>query len=181
MVRLTHQSKTTMDTCLQRAVNPKTLQAAVADLQTVDFWQGFRRFTLLGSIVLGCITLAWMSHSAVIFWSSTAIAGVFYAFWLICTHDAIHHTLFGWPVLEHTLARLISWPMLWPVGTYSELHRLHHGWNGMDLRDPERVQWTEQEYEQASPLIRWYVRHQWVVDIFILGGLGIIIKTLLDG
>lgn len=182
MVRLENEEQTVVtDPHVPPAIASRTLQASVADLQDINFWQGFRRFTLLGSIVLGCLTVAWMTHSAAIFWSSTVVAGIFYAFWLICTHDAIHHTLFGWPALEHTLARLISWPMLWPVGVYSELHRLHHGWNGLDLRDPERVQWSEQEYEQASPLTKWYVRHQWVIDIFILGGLGIIAKTLLDG
>jgi hypothetical protein len=38
------------------------------------------------------------------------------------------------------MPRLLSWPMLSPYGLYAELHRLHHGWNGIDLRDPERVQ-----------------------------------------
>ena len=162
-------------------LRPAVLQAAVADLQSVNVWSGLGRFVLLGVLVLGVIALAWTADTELSFWGWTAIAGVFYAFWLICTHDATHHTLLGWPRIEETLARLISWPMLWPVGTYSELHRLHHGWNGIDLRDPERIQWTEAEYQQASPLVRWYMGHQWLADVLLLGGLGIAIKTLVDG
>ena len=76
---------------------------------------------------------------------------------------------------------MISWPLLWPHGLYAELHRLHHGWNGINLRDPERVQWTYQEYQGASPFLQWYVRRQWIVDIFVLGGIGMIIKTVMAG
>ena len=179
MVSLTNQDRE--DACLRPKVSNQVLQETVADLRSVNFWTGLGRFVLIGFLVLGCITLAWTTHAEISFWGWTVVAGVFYAFWLICTHDAIHHTLLGWPIVEDTLSRIISWPMLWPVGVYSELHRLHHGWNGLDLRDPERVQWTEQEYQQASPLVRWYMRHQWVIDIFILGGLGIVVKTLMGG
>ena len=171
----------TMTDTLQTTVSNKTLQEAVADLQSVSFGQGFRRFSLLGSVVLSCLALAWTTSSDIVFWAWTVIAGVFYALWLMCTHDATHHTLLGWPALEETLARIISWPMLWPVGVYSELHRLHHGWNGLDLRDPERYQWSEPEYQQATPWLQWYIRHQWVINIFVLGGFGIIVKTLMDG
>lgn len=182
MVSLTNQEDNHMtDACLRPTVSNQVLQETVADLRSVNFWTGLGRFVLLGFFVLGCITLAWTTNAEISFWGWTAVAGVFYAFWLICTHDAIHHTLLGWPIVEETLARIISWPMLWPVGVYSELHRLHHGWNGLDLRDPERIQWTEQEYQQASPLVQWYMRHQWVIDIFVLGGLGIVVKTLMGG
>ena len=170
-----------MTDTLQTTVSNKTLQEAVADLQSVSFWQGFKRVSTLGSVVLSCLALAWTTNSDIGFWAWTVIAGVFYALWLMCTHDATHHTLLGWPALEETLARVISWPMLWPVGVYSELHRLHHGWNGLDLRDPERYQWSEPEYQQAAPWLQWYIRHQWVINIFILGGFGIIVKTLMDG
>jgi fatty acid desaturase len=79
------------------------------------------------------------------------------------------------------MSRLISYPVLWPYDTYAQLHRLHHAWNGIDLRDPERVQWTVSEYQQAPPWQQWYVRHQWSIDIFILGGLGLIAKTIRNG
>ncbi len=180
MVRLTNQETETM-ACSQPTVAHNTLQNAVADLKSVNFWAGFGRFTALGFVMIGFVALAWAAPNEISFWGWTIASGVVYAFWLICTHDATHHTLLGWPVVEEALARIISWPILWPLGVYSELHRLHHGWNGVDLRDPERVQWTEAEYQQASPLMRWYVRHQWMVDIFILGGLGLIVKTFMDG
>jgi fatty acid desaturase len=93
----------------------------------------------------------------------------------------VHQTLTGWKWFDTVMPRLVSWPMLWPYSIYAELHSLHHGWNGIDLRDPERVQWTWQEYQQAQPVLQWYVRHQWVCDIFILGGIGLIIKTFIMG
>lgn len=169
------------DACLQPMVSNQALQTAVGDLQSVSFWPGFKRFCSLGTVALSCLILAWTTNSEIAFWAWTAMAGVVYALWLLCTHDAIHHTLLGRPVLEETLARIISWPMLWPVGVYSELHQLHHGWNGLDLRDPERYQSSQQEYQQASPWVRWYLRHQWVINIFVLGGMGLIVKTLMDG
>ncbi|MEM7065868.1 MAG: fatty acid desaturase [Cyanobacteria bacterium P01_B01_bin.77] len=170
-----------MAACKLPTVSNKVLQEAVTDLQAVNVWAGFWRFTILGVATLACMTLAWTASSEWLFWSGTVVTGVFYALWLICTHDASHHTLLGWPLVEEILARVISWPMLWPVGVYSELHRLHHGWNGIDVRDPERYQWTTQEYQQSSAWVQWYIRHQWVVNIFILGGFGIIVKTLRGG
>ena len=170
-----------LDSGLKPTIANKTLQKTVGDLRGVSVWQGCWRFGLLGAAMLSSLTLAWTTPSEIGFWLSTVSAGVFYALWLICTHDMAHHTLLGWPRVENVLARLISWPMLWPVGVYSELHRLHHGWNGLDLRDPERYQWTLKDYQQASPWLRWYVRHQWPIDIFILGGAGVIVKTLMGG
>jgi fatty acid desaturase len=153
------------------------LENITADLHEVNSWVGLLRFGAIGLIFLSLVTLAWSTPVEPLFWVATPLAGFFYAFWLVCTHDMTHQTLTGWTWFDTVMARLISWPMLWPYGLYAELHRLHHGWNGIDLRDPERVQWTEQEYQQASPLLRWYVRHQWSCDIFLLGGIGMIIKT----
>jgi fatty acid desaturase len=156
------------------------LEKVTADLHQVNPWAGLLRFSLLGSMFLSLVTLAWSTSNELVFWSATILAGLFYAFWLICTHDMAHQTLTGWMWFDTVMPRLMSWPMLWPYGLYAELHRLHHSWNGIDLRDPERVQWTEQEYQQASPLLRWYVRHQWGCDIFLLGGIGLIIKTFVN-
>jgi fatty acid desaturase len=154
------------------------LQTAIAGLETVNPWAGLWRFSLLGGLVLTFVGLAWSSHNLLLFVGYTAIAGVFYAFWLICTHDAVHHTLTGWVWFDELMPRLISYPMLWTYGAYSQLHRLHHGWNGINLSDPERVQWTVAEYQQASPWMQWYVRHQWFVDLFWLSGFGLIVKTI---
>lgn len=153
----------------------------IADLRQVDPLVGLFRFVTIGVMVLSLMALAWSVKDLWAFMAITAIAGIFYAFWMLCSHDMVHQTLTGWPWFETILPRLIMWPMLWPHGTYAVLHRLHHGWNGRDLRDPERVQWTDAEYQSANPLLRWYVRHQWPLDIFGLGGIGLVIKTLING
>ena len=157
------------------------LQTAIADLRQVDPLVGLFRFVTIGAIVLSLAALAWSTTDPLAFAAITAIAGIFYAFWVLCSHDMVHRTLTGWPWFETILPRLTTWPMFWPYGTYALLHRLHHGWNGIDLRDPERVQWTAAEYQQANSLLRWYVRHQWLIDIFGLGGIGLIIKTFRNG
>ena len=154
------------------------LHRATASFDRVNPVVGLVRFGVLGCVVLSLAAIAWTSTYEVVFWGSTVLLGVAYAFWLICTHDMVHHTLTGWTWFDEFFSRLISYPMMWFYGLYAELHRLHHGWNGIDLRDPERVQWTWQDYQQAHPLVQWYVRHQWVVDIFVLGGIGMILKTL---
>ena len=41
-----------MTDTLQPTVSTKPLQESVADLQSVNFCQGFKRFSLLGSVVL---------------------------------------------------------------------------------------------------------------------------------
>lgn len=157
------------------------LRAAVADLEHVNPWVGMCRFVSIGSLFLCLVWLAWSSSNWLSFLFYTAIAGIFYSFWLVCTHDATHYTLTGWKRFDEWMPRLLSYPMMWPYGTYAQLHHLHHAWNGIDLRDPERVQWTKAEYEQASPLYQWYMRHQWPIDIFVLGGLGLIVKTVHHG
>lgn len=156
----------------------KDLQNATADLHRVNPWMGFVRFVSIGCVFIGAIALAWSSHQPLVIGSATFVAGCFYAFWLICTHDMTHHTLTGWRWFDTIMPRLVSWPIGWPHGLYSQIHRLHHGWNGSDLRDPERVQWTQDEYQAAHPILKWYVRHQWVIDAFVLGGIGLILRTV---
>lgn len=155
----------------------KDLQTATADLHQVNPLAGLWRFNILGVMTLSLVILAWSSDREFVFWSVTPLIGIVYAFWLVCTHDAAHHTLTGWRWFDMLMPRLISYPMLWCYGLYAEIHRLHHGWNGVDLRDPERVQWTQDKYQRANPLMKWYVQHQWAIDIFVLGGTGLILKT----
>lgn len=157
------------------------LQTVTADLHQVNSRAGLLRFTLLGFVFLSLVTLAWLTPNELLFGGASILAGFFYAFWLICTHDMVHQTLTGWTWFDTLMARLITWPMLWPYGVYAQLHHLHHGWNGINLQDPERVQWTIQEYQQANFLQKWYVRHQWSVDIFVFGGIGLIVKTFING
>ncbi|MGC9504528.1 fatty acid desaturase family protein [Baaleninema sp.] len=159
----------------------KALRDATQDLYDIEPWRGLLRFSGLGVCVVALVWLAWRRDSLAELLSWTVLAGIVYTFWLICSHDAAHRTLTGWRGFDEISVRLMSWPVMWPVGVYSELHRLHHSWNGRDLRDPERVQWTREEYDRASPWLRWYVRHQWLIDVLLLGGIGIILKTLIRG
>lgn len=157
------------------------LQQVTTDLRQVNPRVGLLRFSILGWVFICLVILAWWLPNSILFVATTILAGIFYSFWLICTHDMTHLTLTGWQWFDTVMPRLISWPMLWPYGIYAEIHRLHHAWNGIDLRDPERIQWTWEEYQQARPILRWYISHQWLCDIFILGGIGLIIKTLIQG
>jgi fatty acid desaturase len=157
------------------------LRLAVANLKDINPWTGLLRFTSLGCTTLGLAALTWQSDRMGLFVVGAIATGLSYVCWLICNHDATHRTLTSWEWFDTFMPRLVSWPMLWPVGTYNQLHQLHHGWNGIDLRDPERVQWTEAEYQTAAPWQRWYARHQWGLDIFVFGGLGLIVRTFRRG
>ncbi|MDJ0600113.1 MAG: fatty acid desaturase [Crocosphaera sp.] len=157
------------------------LRKAILPLTSVNPWLGLLRFSLLGTLFFSLVILAWITDNPGIFGLATFFAGFIYAIWLICTHDSTHYTLTQWKWFEEIAPRLQSYPMLWPYGVYQELHHLHHGWNGLDFRDPERSEWTKEEYDNASPLQRWYVRHQLPIDIFIFGGIGLIIKTIVQG
>jgi fatty acid desaturase len=170
-----------MGACTPNLDNLTTeLQTAIANLRHINPWVGLFRFGMIGAVFFSLVTLAWSINTLPTFAMITAIAGVFYAFWIICTHDTVHQTLTGWPWFEIISPRLITWPMLWPYGTYATLHRLHHGWNGIDLSDPERVQWTAEEYQMAPPLLRWYVSHQLFFNVFAFSGIGLILKTLVN-
>ena len=156
-------------------------QKVTSDLHQINPFAGLLRFSLLGITFLSLVKIAWSTSNNFLFCTTTIFAGLLYAFWLICTHDMVHQTLTGWAWFNTIMPRVISWPMLWPYSIYAALHQLHHGWNGRDLRDPERVQWTSQEYQNAHPFVQWYVRHQWIIDIFLAGGVGLIIKTFIHG
>lgn len=159
----------------------KDLQRSIADLDSVNPWFGLARFSILGAVLLGWVAIAWTAQNPALFLLATLLAAIAYAFWLICTHDMVHHTLTGWKWFDRWVPYIISYPMMWPHGLYAELHLLHHRWNGTNLKDPERVQWTWEHYQQAHPLIQWYVRHQWLIDVWVFAGLGLIIKTLVHG
>ncbi len=157
------------------------LRAATEDLQQVNPAVGLLRFLGLGAATLAGFTFAWQSDSGWGLGVGCLVASLAYSFWIICAHDAAHGTLTGWRWFDAIAPRLISWPILVPYGTYSEIHKLHHAWNATDLRDPERVQWTAAEYESAGKLGRWNVRHQWVVNAVILGLLGLVYKSFSQG
>lgn len=50
----------------------------------------------------------------------------------------------------------LRWPKPWPTCTVREQGRnLHHGWNGLDGRDPERTQTLPHDPSPLGPLGRW--------------------------
>lgn len=157
------------------------LQKATSDLHQINSFAGLLRFIVLVFAFFSLITIAWSTSNNCLFLGISIFSGFLYALLLICTHDMTHYTLTGWRWFDSIMPRLISWPMLWPYSVYAVLHQLHHGWNGSDLRDPERVQWTWLEYQSSHPIVQWYVRHQWSIDIFLAGGVGLILKTFIHG
>ena len=162
-------------------VTAKELQAAVADLQTTRPWHGVVKTMICAGLTVPLLLLALSAQG----WAETIAyafaCGTILAAWMITTHDAIHTTLTGWTWFDEVVPRMVSWPLLWVHGTYSEIHKIHHKMNGDDFRDPERTQWTAAEYAQASRLGRFYVRNQWFIDIFGFGAFGLIFKTIGHG
>lgn len=157
------------------------LRSAVTDLKRTSPWPGFIRFVSLGAITLGLAGLSWHAATLSGFVLGAIATSIFYTFWLVCNHDAIHRTLTGWKWFDALMPRLIAWPIGLPLGTYGQLHRLHHKYNGIDLKDPERIQWADAEYRAAPGWQRWYVRHQWPIDIVVFGSIGLIVKTIRHG
>jgi fatty acid desaturase len=109
------------------------------------------------------------------------LAGVAYSLLLIATHEMVHGTFLGLRSLEYGLACLLSWPMAWPFATYARLHLLHHRWNGVDGRDPERTQHLPDAPLPASPLAGWLQRHPFALRCLLLGGVGLIVDTARQG
>lgn len=160
-------------------VSAKSLQKAVIDLQSTSPFPGILKIGILGFAVVTLIYLSWTATDLSSFIFFSFLTGIVYAPLLITTHDAIHHTLTGWKWFDEIVPRIIAYPILWLHGTYGEIHKIHHKMNGDDLNDPERVQWSVEEYAQASSLTKIYVKRQWFFDIFVLAGCGLILKTLL--
>ncbi len=150
----------------------------MAPFESITPWHGLLKVVIWSTGVLIGIFGVSLTQDLSVFFAFGLLGGLCYAPLLISTHDALHHTLTGIKWLDELLPRLVSYPINWFHGTYAEVHKIHHKMNGDDLADPERVQWTVEEYEAAGPLGRFYVRHQWAIDIFVLGGLGLIVKTV---
>lgn len=162
-------------------VKPAELTRALADLHKVRPWHGLVRSAITIPAVLLCFAVALFAQSIWLF----LVAGICGALLLgtiaITTHDAIHHTLTGWAWFDEILPRVVSYPVLWPHGLYSELHKIHHKMNGQDIEDPERMQWTQEEYEKASGVGRWAFRNQFFLAVFVSGGFGFIYEHFQQG
>lgn len=161
-------------------VTAKELQRAVSDLQTTEPGPGLAKSLPLMAMVLGLSWWAFQQESTAAFVAIALATGTLYAALMVLTHDAIHHTLTGIRWYDEIVPRLISFPIIWVHGMYAEVHKLHHKMNGDDLADPERVQWTRDEYEAASRAGKFYARHQVPLDIFVSGGIGLIVATAMQ-
>ena len=162
-------------------VKPGELTRALADLHVVKPWPGVVRTLLTVPTILLCFALALTTQSIWVFLAAGLFGALLLATIAITTHDAIHHTLTGWAWFDEILPRLVSYPVLWPHGIYSELHKIHHKMNGQDLEDPERMQWTQEEYENASFFGKWAFRNQFFLAVFVLGGFGFIFEHFMQG
>jgi fatty acid desaturase len=163
----------------------RDLCAAVAELggapTGIERAWAVARLLGLGAVLIAGAWLYWLLPPGLAAVAVLLIAGVAYALLLIATHEMVHGTLLGWRRIETPLACLLSWPMAWPYLTYARLHRLHHRWNGLDPRDPERTDVLAEERLRAGPLRRWLQSHQRPWRILVLGGVGLIADTAIKG
>jgi len=162
-------------------VSPRELTRAMADFQQMRPGPGLVRIAMSLIIIFPLVAFCLTTQNPWAFFFSAALLAVALGSILILTHDAIHHTLTGWRWLDEAFPRLLSFPLFWPHGVYSELHKLHHKMNGADPVDPERVQWSDAEYERAGPVGRFLARHQFSLAVFLYGGLGMLYSLLRNG
>ncbi len=124
---------------------------------------GWLRLIVLLAVVF---TGGWIYWHAV-HWSAALIGlllvGLAESGLLIASHEALHGTLLAQPRWEAVLPCLIGWPMAFPILTYKVIHQLHHRWNNVESRDPERI--------EPCP-------HPWLKLAVGAGGLGLIFKTV---
>jgi fatty acid desaturase len=165
----------------QSVTNPfkgNEITALVRDLHQQDGRPGWLRILVYGTLSLSLCIIALVQENLLLFVLVGIVLGFIYSSFMILTHDAIHHTLTGNKIIDEIVPRLMSWPMLWPHGTYSALHKLHHSLNGRDEADPERCHMTTEEYSKASPLKRLVARHQLLFRVLGAGGVGMIVNLL---
>jgi fatty acid desaturase len=159
-------------------VSPKDLESLIRDLEQIKPWRGLIKSSVGYAVFMTLAIAAVYSPSPAVSIGLAFFAGLVVTTLMVMTHDAIHRTLTGWAWYDELYPVAVSYPLLWPHETYREIHKIHHKMNGSDENDPERVQWTEEEYAKAGKFVQWYVRNQWVVDMFVLGGIGFIFATL---
>lgn len=163
--------------------NRQKLGKILARLSEVSPSQGLFHALIHSAIffgLAGAVFVFWDRDARLTVLTSIPLA-IIYTSILITAHDCIHRTYTGihwfddiWPVYWTAL-------MYWPHRTYGELHRIHHAMLGRDFEDPERPTFLRSEYEESGLIKRWYIRHQWLVNIFIFGGIGFILKHWLAG
>lgn len=157
------------------------LHAAVHGLLGVRPGPGIG-LTLFNIVTLNALLLAtFLTEPLAGFLAMAAVTGLFYSSVMMTTHDAIHHTLTGLFWVDETLPRFLSYFVFWPHGLYSELHKMHHRLNGLDLADPELPTHALEDYEKRGRVGRWAIRNQWWLALFVYGGFGMIVRHVARG
>ncbi len=162
----------------EQLIRPAELAALLSDLQSKKRWPGWNRFLLSTSLTLALIALTLVQSNPIAFVLLGIVAGFAYASMMILTHDAIHHTLTGSRFWDELIPRLMSWPMLWPHGTYSAIHLIHHKLNGRDELDPERCHLTAEEYRRAGSIRKLIARNQLLFRVLVAGGFGMLFNLV---
>jgi len=156
---------------------------ALKALHQVRLWPGVAQAALRIGGQVGLVTWAlaafsrgeWLTYGV-----AATCSGVWFAGVISLTHDALHRRLTGIHWLDVVLARVMAWPIAWPIGVYTVVHLSHHRWAGSSLRDPERIQPTMAEYDRASVVRRWYFRNQIWVSVFVAGGIGLLQRLIFE-
>lgn len=165
----------------KRILSTADVHAAVAGLLVVDPWRGFWRTVFNIVVANSLLALTLNAGSVAVFLPLALVTGFFYTAIMITTHDAMHHTLTGWYWFDELAPRFYSYFIFWPHGLYSELHKLHHKFNGRDLADPENPTITLEVYQQANGIQKFRMRHKLWLSLFVYGGLGLIIQHYREG
>jgi len=166
----------------RKKIDPRKIALAVAPYESTEPWQGLLKFLLLGlPLALMGYWLIFRCQSMLMACLLAAPYGILYASLLITTHDAIHQTFTGIKFCDEILSRVISWPVYWVHSVYAEVHKLHHNMNGTNLNDPERVQFTVKEFHEGNFALKFFIKYQWFLNLFVFVGLGMIWKTIRYG
>ena len=142
-------------------------------------WQFVVRFGVQAALVAFCM-MAFAESQYALYGVLALASAVWYGGLLSLSHDALHHRLTGTRLADEAIARIISWPLAWPIGVYSHVHLGHHRWAGTSFKDPERIQPTRTEYDAARPFARWYYRNQVWFNVFVAGGFGLLARLTRD-
>lgn len=164
-----------------RILATSDVQLALRGLMVTDAWRGFRKTMFNIVVANGLLFWTLTTESLWMFIPLAILTGFFYTTIMITTHDAMHHTLTGWYWFDELVPRFYSYFIFWPHGLYSELHKLHHKYNGRDLEDPENPTFTEAAYHAAGPVRRFLMRYRIPLALFVYGGVGLIIQHFREG
>lgn len=163
-------------------IDPKSLAKAVAPFESTEAAPGLIKYFMLA--IPSFLAAWWLIFCSPNFLTLALCSlpfGVVFSALIITTHDSIHTTLTGIKVFDEIAPRILSWPVYWIHSIYQEVHKLHHKMNGSNLNDPERVQYTVTEYENSSMPMKFFIRNQWFINLFVFAGLGSIYKTIYFG